>query len=88
MVWTIDFSKESRKQIKKLSRYTQAQLLDYLEHKIANLENPRSRGEAMSANYAGFWRYRVEDYRVICEIKDEKLVVLVVKLGHRREIYE
>jgi len=88
LAWIIDFNEKSRKQLKKLSRQAQSQILNYLEHKVATLENPRSRGDGMTANYAGFWRYRVEDYRIICKIEDEKVTILVVKLGHRREVYE
>lgn len=88
MAWKIDFSDKSRKQIKKLSRNVQVQILDYLEHKIAILDNPRTRGEGLTANKAGLWRYRVEDYRIICQIIDDKLIILVIEVGHRREIYK
>lgn len=88
MVWQIEFTPDADKLLGKLDPQARKKISRYLREKIAPLENPRSRGEGMSANYAGYWRYRVEDYRIICEIKDEKLVVLVVKLGHRRDIYE
>lgn len=88
MVWKIEFSDKSRKQIKKLSRNVQVQVLDYLEHRVASLENPRLRGEALTGNKAGLWRYRVENYRIICQIIDDKLIILVIETGHRREVYK
>lgn len=74
--------------MKKLPRNVQSQILDYLEYKVATLENPRSRGEGLKANLSGLWRYRVENYRIICRIMDDKLIVAVVKVGHRREVYD
>jgi mRNA interferase RelE/StbE len=88
LAWKIDFSDKSRKQIKKLSRNVQVDILDYLEHRVAVLDNPRSRGEALTANKAGLWRYRVGDYRIICQIIDNKLIILVIEAGHRREVYK
>ncbi len=73
MAWKIDFSDKSFKQLKKLPRNAQVQLLDYLEYKISVLENPRLRGEGLTANKSGLWRYRVGDYRIICRIIDDKI---------------
>jgi len=88
LVWKIDFSEDAKKQIKKLSRNVQVQLLDYLDNKISTLENPRSRGEGLRANKAGLWRYRVENYRIICQIIDDQLIVLVLQVGHRSNVYK
>jgi mRNA interferase RelE/StbE len=63
-------------------------ILRYLRERIANCDDPRRFGKALSHNKADLWRYRVGDYRIICEIQDRKLVVLVIAVGHRREIYE
>ena len=60
---------------------------DYLERRVAVLDDPRELGEPLKGNFAGLWRYRVGDYRVIAQIQDDRLVVLVVRVGHRREIY-
>ena len=62
-------------------------ILDYMDQRVAPMEDPRSIGKALQGNLGGLWRYRVGDYRVICEIQDEILCVLVVNLGNRREIY-
>lgn len=79
---------QADKQFGKLDRNTQKLIRHYLHEKISPLENPRSRGEGLKANLSGMWRYRVENYRIICRIMDDKLVVLVVKVGHRREVYD
>ncbi len=88
MTWVIEFDDAAKKQFKKLARQTQVQILDYLEYSIAPLENPRSRGEGLRANLAGLWRYRIQDHRVICRITDDTLTILVIKVGHRRDVYE
>ena len=88
MVWNIEIDDVARKQLKKLPRQAQLLLLDYLEHHIAPLDDPRVRGEGLSANLVGLWRYRVRDYRIICNIESDRLVILVVKLGHRKDVYD
>ena len=62
--------------------------MKFLLERLANLENPRSLGEALQGRHLGeFWRYRVGDYRIVCKIQDDHLVILVIKVGHRREVY-
>ena len=87
--WKIDFSQESRKLFKKLDKPIKKRIVDYLEHKVASLDNPKDLGKPLDGNFKGFWCYRVAgDYRVMCDIQNDKLVVLVVLLGHRKNIYE
>ena len=62
-------------------------ILDYLEDEIAPLEDPRSRGKAMVGDKRGLWRYRVGDYRILCEIRDAELVIAAITIGHRRDVY-
>lgn len=63
-------------------------LTAFLRERVAPLENPRSLGEALTGSHLGqFWRYRVGDYRIVCDIQDRQVVVLVLKIGHRREVY-
>ncbi len=83
----IEFKERVRKELKKMSPDIRNMILSYLND-IASLENPRSRGRSLTANYSGYWRYRIGDYRIICEIIDAKLVIEVVKVGHRRDIYD
>lgn len=75
------------KQLKKLDKQVSSRILDYMDE-VAKLENPRERGKMLVGNLIGFWRYRVGDYRVLCKIKDNELVITVVNVGHRREVYE
>lgn len=86
MAWRIDFTKAADKALRKLDRQTAGRVLGELEE-IANLDDPRSRGKALTGNLAGLWRYRVGDYRVVCDIEDGVLVILVVDVAHRREVY-
>lgn len=86
MAWRIDFTKAADKALRKLDRTTAGRVLGELEE-IANLDDPRSRGKALTGNLAGLWRYRVGDYRVVCDIEDGVLVILVVDVAHRREVY-
>lgn len=86
MAWRIDFTRNADKAMRKLDRPTAGRVLDELEE-IAKLDDPRSRGKALTGNLAGLWRYRVGDYRVVCDIEDGVLVILVVDVAHRREVY-
>lgn len=84
---TVLVSETAKKQLKKLDISIQKRIIEYLEE-IAGLQDPRTRGKSLSSNLAGLWRYRVGDYRLICEIRDEILTVEVVRIGHRREVYD
>ena len=76
-----------KKQLKKLDAAISKRVLDYLEQ-IELLDNPRSRGKGLTANLSGLWRYRVGDYRILCCIKDDELIVTVLEIGHRSSVYE
>jgi len=75
-----------RRQLKKLDSGTQRKIIAYLSE-IELLKDPRSRGKALVAEYRGKWHYRVGDYRLICEIQDEKVLITVIKIGHRSNVY-
>jgi mRNA interferase RelE/StbE len=87
LAWTIDYAKSARDQLRKLDKTVARRIIDYMDQRIAPLENPRSVGKALSGPLGELWRYRVGDYRIICDIRDKKLVILVLQLGNRREIY-
>ena len=87
MAWTIDYADTARAQLRKLDKQTARHILDYMDERVANLENPRSAGKALTGPLGGLWRYRVGDCRVICDIQDGALRILVVQVGKRREIY-
>jgi len=72
----------------KLDRQAQKEILIYLDQRIATLEDPRRFGKALRSELAGLWRYRIRDYRLICQIQDDVLVVLVVAVGNRKNIYD
>ena len=82
------FSERAKKQIKKLDKQVAALIIGWLEKNIHGCENPRQHGKGLVENKSGEWRYRIGDYRVICEIKDKELIVLALEIGHRKEIYE
>ena len=85
--WGYSFNETARKQIKKLGRSAQAEIIRYLDERIVGRDSPRRFGKALKADLSGLWRYRVGDYRIICQIRDHELLVLVVGLGHRRQVY-
>lgn len=87
MVWTIDYTDAARGQLRKLDRQAARRILDFMDERVAKLDNPRNTGKPLTGTLGGFWRYRVGDYRVICDIQDGKLCVLVVEIGNRREVY-
>lgn len=87
MSYKVKLSPKAQKQLRKLDKGTAGLIVKYLYANIDGVDNPRSKGKALVGNHAGQWRYRVGDYRVICEIVDEELVVLAVTVGHRRDIY-
>ena len=87
MAWTVEIGDFAEKQLRKLDKPIQRRLLDWLEDRIEGCKNPRHFGEPLRGEMAGLWRYRIGDYRVICEIQDQRLVVLALAVGHRREVY-
>jgi mRNA interferase RelE/StbE len=88
LAWTVEFLASAKKSFKKLDRPWQQAILDYLENEISVLDDPRSRGKALTGEKRGLWRYRVGDYRIICDIEDSRLTILAVAIGHRREVYD
>ena len=76
------------RQFKKLDRYTQRMIKSWIDKNLEGCADPRQHGKGLTANRSGQWRYRIGDYRLICEIEDEKLVILALNIGHRREVYE
>ncbi|MBF0352120.1 MAG: type II toxin-antitoxin system RelE/ParE family toxin [SAR324 cluster bacterium] len=88
MGWKIKIGTVAEKQIRKMDRSTQKRILDFLSERIEDCKNPRHFGEPLKGDKSGYWRYRIGDYRVLCEIFDEKLIVLVIAVGHRREVYK
>jgi mRNA interferase RelE/StbE len=86
-LWQIEFDDRARKELRRLDAVIQKSILHYLRTRLAPAPDPRQLGKALSGELAGLWRYRVGDWRMICRIEDRKLVVLVLVIGHRRDIY-
>ena len=88
MKYQIKFSEKFNKSFNKLDHYTQTMIYAWIEKHIEGTDNPRSTGKALTNNLKGLWRYRIGDYRLICEIRDKELVILALAIGHRKEIYK
>ena len=87
MALTIEYTDTAKGQLRKLDKQTARRIIDFMDERIAGQENPRNTGKALTGPLGGLWRYRVGDCRVICDIQDGALRVLVVQVGSRREIY-
>lgn len=88
MSYRVETTPRFDKEFKKLDRYTQKMVKAWITKHLSGCENPRASGKGLTTNQKGRWRYRIGDYRVICEIQDEKLVILALTVGHRREVYD
>lgn len=88
MAWRIDLTATAAKQLGKLDKAEARRITAFLRQRLATLEDPRSTGKALTGPQLGaYWRYRVGDYRVICDIQDGALCILVIEVGNRREVY-
>ena len=88
MSWVCRFDERALKDLRKLGTQAQRDILGYLDERIAGDSDPRRFGKGLKADLAGLWRYRVGDYRILCLIRDREVLVLVVAVGHRRDVYE
>ena len=88
MKYHVEFTESARKELKKLDQYTQKIILLWLNKYLEGCEDPRIHGKPLTADRVGQWRYRIGDYRIIAKIEDDKLIILVIAIGHRREIYK
>ena len=86
MAWAIEFERKADKQLDKLNPHDAARIVKLLDE-IAELEDPRSRGHTLTGELGGLWRYRAGDWRIITRVENHRVVVIVVEIGHRREVY-
>lgn len=86
MAWQINFLPSAAKEFQKLDKTVASRILNYLKE-VAKLDDPTQRGKALTGNLSGYWRYRIGDYRVITQIQNGEMTILVVKVNHRRQIY-
>jgi mRNA interferase RelE/StbE len=88
MAWGVELAETAERELAKLDAPQRKRVLKFLHERVTKLENPRSLGKALHGSRLGeFWKYRVGDYRLICKIEDDRLIVLVLRIGHRSEIY-
>ena len=87
MIWKVNLSKSATQELHKLSSVLQNDILKYLRERIATNEDPRRFGKPLSYDKHGLWRYRIQDARVVCKIYEDELLVLVVRVGHRKDVY-
>ena len=88
MAWQIEFDQSAKKELAKLDRQVARRLIDFLKNRVQNLRDPRSVGQALRGSTLGeFWKYRVGDFRIIASIQDERMIVLVLRVGNRSDIY-
>lgn len=87
MTYKVEFAEKALKQLKKSDRHTAALILGWVRKNLENCENPRLHGKGLTSNRSGEWRYRVGDYRLLAKIDDNKITILILNVGHRRDIY-
>ena len=88
MTWRVEFDNRARKELRKLDVATQDRILKWMRDNLSTDNDPRRMGSSLKGRMKGLWRYRVNDYRIICQIQDDKVLILVVRIGHRRDIYD
>lgn len=87
MTYRVEFTERAKKDLKKLDKYTASLILGWIRKNLEGCENPRLHGKGLVANRSGQWRYRIGDYRLLAEINDDKITILVLTIGHRRDVY-
>ena len=88
MAWAVEFDPDAVKDLKRLDKQVQLRILEVLRHRLARLDNPRELGEPLAGSKLGnYWKYRVGDWRIICDLQDQRIVVRVLRVGNRREVY-
>lgn len=87
MAWRIEFHPDAAKELGQLDRAAAARIVKTLETRIATQDDPRTLGAALRGEHAGYWRWRIGDYRVVARIEDARITILIVRVAHRREVY-
>ena len=89
MAWSVEFTPAAAAKLNEISSTNARRILKFLHERIANRDDTRSTGKALvGSEFGGLWRYRVGDYRILCRIEDEKICILIIEIGHRREVYK
>ena len=88
LTWKVEFDNRARKELRKLDKSAQNRILKWVREELAIDKNPRRTGKNLRGTMQGLWRYRIGHYRIISQIKDELVIILIVRIGHRKNIYE
>lgn len=88
MNYHVRFTEAAGRELKKLDRYTAAMIMGWVRKNLEGCTDPRQHGKGLAANRSGVWRYRVGDYRLLAEIQDDRILILILQVGHRSEIYK
>lgn len=88
MAWKIEYTKSALSELKKLDKQEAKHIVNFISDRIANLDNPRSTGKPLTGNLVDLWRYRVGNYRIITEIQDQTICILILRVGHRKDVYK
>jgi len=88
LAWKIEYTKSALSELKKLDKAEAKKIVSFMSDRIANLDNPRLTGKSLTGNLVDLWRYHIGDYRLICEIKEDKLILICVAAGHRKNVYK
>lgn len=88
MKYKVEYTPKAVKQLLKLDKHTQKLIYAWIDKNLQNCENPRQHGKGLVANMSGKWRYRIGDYRLIADIQDDKIVILILNIAHRRSVYD
>ncbi len=88
MKYAVEYTPQAVKELKKLDKHTRSMIIGWIEKNLVGCENPRQKGKGLTANRSGQWRYRIGDYRLLAEIQDNRIVILILAVGHRSEVYQ
>lgn len=87
MSYSVEYTPQAVRELKRLDRHIRALIVSWIEKNLVGCEDPRLHGKGLSANRSGQWRYRIGDYRLISEIMDDRIVILIISVGHRSDVY-
>ena len=87
MAWRIEYIDTVRKQLKLLDKQIAKRIINFMKERVSSMDDPRNMGKALHGTLGQFWCYRIGDYRIICDIRDKDILVLVLQIGHRKEVY-
>lgn len=88
MIYHVEFTETAKHELEKFDKYTAAMILGWIRKNLEGCDDPRRHGKGLTANRSGQWRYRIGNYRILAEIQDGKVLILILSVGHRRDIYQ